>query len=148
MPTGWKPVSGANCAGRFGRSGQHHNSRFAVLPACLGYQSVLLYLAAAWNVHFTCFVLWLAQGGCTSFELTIRERRPSNLSASQISKERPGTLGIVADGLALTYLCTRCRTNGMLAGGRMFRFLDGSDPSGGGPIAGRDPVGSEGRIGG
>lgn len=38
------------------------------------------------------------------------------------------------------YRSTRCRTTGMLDGKRLFGLLDGSDPSGGGPTAGRDPV--------
>jgi hypothetical protein len=46
------------------------------------------------------------------------------------------------DGL---YRSTRCRITGMLDGRRVLGFLDGSDPSGGGPTAGRGPVGSPAR---
>jgi len=43
------------------------------------------------------------------------------------------------------YRSTRCRTTGMLDGKRVLGLLDGSDPSGGGPTAGRGPVGSPAR---
>jgi len=36
----------------------------------------------------------------------------------------------------------------MLVGGRVFGFLEGSDPSGGGPIAGRELAGSGAGFGG
>jgi len=44
------------------------------------------------------------------------------------------------------YRSTRCSTTGMLDGERLFGFLDGSDPSGGGPTAGRGPAGSSARC--
>jgi hypothetical protein len=73
--------------------------------------------------------------------ITFTDKNGRGLEGS--SAAIPGfELVIFRQEVAGPYRSTRCSTTGMLDGRCVFGLLDGSDPSDGGPIAGRGPVGS------
>ena len=76
-------------------------------------------------------------------DLSIRRLRPSSprsvASIRSIEMERDG--GSWRLGGCGAYRGTRCKTTGRLGGRWKDRFIEGSDPFGGGPTAGCGPVG-------
>ncbi|MCU1248356.1 MAG: hypothetical protein JWQ49_1385, partial [Edaphobacter sp.] len=80
---------------------------------------------------------------CSPKSLVANHAGPSMTGSARYHQRRPDL--VFRREVDWPYRSTRCRTTGMLDGKRMFGLLDGSDPSGGGPTAGRGPLGSSAR---